>query len=60
MAHHRSRLVGLDKLTDAEVSRMLELFEDPTRAVFSLISVSAWVAPCFRDFLVLEIFWRGE
>jgi hypothetical protein len=51
MAHLRSRLVGPDKHTDAEVDRMLELFEDPTWAVFSPITVSARAAPFFGEFL---------
>jgi len=42
MAHLRGRLVGPDLLTDAEVDRMLELFEDPEWAAFSPIMVTAW------------------
>ncbi|HVB00294.1 MAG TPA: methyltransferase [Acidimicrobiales bacterium] len=42
MAHLRARLVGPDKLTDKEVDRMLELFEDPDWAAFSPIMVTAW------------------
>ncbi len=42
MAHLRGRLVGPDRLTDAEVDKMLELFEDPNWAAFSPIMVTAW------------------
>jgi SLT domain-containing protein len=42
MAHLRARLVGPDKLTDAEVDRMVELFDDPNWAAFSPIMVTAW------------------
>ena len=42
MAHLRGRLVGPDRLTDGEVDRMLELFEDPDWAAFSPIMVTAW------------------
>lgn len=42
MAHLRARLVGPGKLTDAQVDRMLELFDDPNWAAFSPIIVAAW------------------
>jgi ubiquinone/menaquinone biosynthesis C-methylase UbiE len=42
MAQLRGRLVGADKLSDAEVDRMLELFEDPRWAALSPIIFAAW------------------
>lgn len=42
MAHLRGRLVGPGKLSDTEVDRMLELFNDPEWAAFSPIMVTAW------------------
>ena len=42
MAHLRTRLVGPDKLTDTEVDRMLELFDDPNWAAFTPTMVTAW------------------
>jgi SAM-dependent methyltransferase len=42
LAHLRGRLVGLDKLTDAELDRMIELCEDPNWAAFSPIIIGAW------------------
>ncbi|MCA1648045.1 MAG: hypothetical protein LC797_22135 [Chloroflexi bacterium] len=38
----RQRLVGLGMLTDPEVDRMLELFDDPNWAVLSPIIMAAW------------------
>jgi SAM-dependent methyltransferase len=40
--HLRTRLVGVGKLTDDEVDRMLALFEDPHWSAFSPIIMSAW------------------
>jgi SAM-dependent methyltransferase len=42
LAHLRSRLVGPGMLTDAEVDRMLELFDDPKWSAFSPIIMAAW------------------
>jgi SAM-dependent methyltransferase len=42
LAHLRERLVGPDKLTDAQVERMLELFDDPDWAALSPIIMAAW------------------
>jgi SAM-dependent methyltransferase len=42
LAHLRSRLVGPGMLTDAEVDRMLELFDDPNWSAFSPIIMAAW------------------
>jgi SAM-dependent methyltransferase len=42
MAHLRGRLVGPEGLSDAEVDRMLELFDDPDWSAFSPIVVAAW------------------
>jgi SAM-dependent methyltransferase len=42
MAHLRSRLVGEGKLNDAEIDRMLELFDNPNWAAFSPVIVGAW------------------
>jgi hypothetical protein len=40
--HLRARLVGVGKLTDDEVDRMLALFEDPHWSAFSPIIMAAW------------------
>jgi SAM-dependent methyltransferase len=40
--HLRTRLVGDGKLTDEEVDRMLDFFEDPHWSAFSPIIMSAW------------------
>ena len=40
--HLRPRLVGVGMLTDDEVDRMLELFEDPNWAAMSPIIMAAW------------------
>jgi hypothetical protein len=40
--HLRTRLVGVGMLTDDEVDRMLELFEDPNWAAMSPIIMAAW------------------
>lgn len=42
LAHLRPRLVRADLLTDAEVDRMLELFDDPNWAALSPLIVAAW------------------
>lgn len=42
MAHLRPRLVGEGKLSDSEVDRMLELFDDPAWAAFTPVIVGAW------------------
>ncbi|HEY0582480.1 MAG TPA: methyltransferase domain-containing protein, partial [Chloroflexota bacterium] len=42
MQHLRPRLVGPGKLTEAEVDRMLELFDDPAWSAFSPIILAAW------------------
>ena len=42
LAHLRTRLVGAGMLTDDEVERMLELFEDPNWSAFSPIILAAW------------------
>jgi 2-polyprenyl-3-methyl-5-hydroxy-6-metoxy-1,4-benzoquinol methylase len=42
MQHLRQRLVGPDQLTDAEVDRMLELFDDPSWSAFTPVMVTAW------------------
>ena len=42
LAHLRPRLVEADLLTDAEVDRMLELFDDPNWAALSPLIVAAW------------------
>jgi SAM-dependent methyltransferase len=42
LAHLRPRLVGPGLLSDAEVDRMLELFEDPEWAAYSPIILGAW------------------
>lgn len=42
MAHLRSRLIGEGKLSDAEIDRMLELFDDPEWAAFSPVILAAW------------------
>lgn len=42
MAHLRGQLVGPGKLTDAEVDRMLGIFDDARFAAFSPIIVGAW------------------
>jgi SAM-dependent methyltransferase len=42
LAHLRPRLVGPGMLTDAEVDRMLELFQNPEWSAFSPIIVAAW------------------
>jgi len=42
MEQLRSRLVGPDKLTDAEIDRMLELFADPDWAALSPIVFACW------------------
>jgi 2-polyprenyl-3-methyl-5-hydroxy-6-metoxy-1,4-benzoquinol methylase len=42
LAHLRPRLVGPGKLTEEEVTRMLELFDDPSWSAFSPIIVAAW------------------
>jgi SAM-dependent methyltransferase len=40
--HLRSPLTGPDLLTDAEIDRMLALFDDPAWAAFSPIVMAAW------------------
>jgi SAM-dependent methyltransferase len=42
LAHLRGRLVGPGLLSDAEVDRMLELFDDPEWAAYSPIILGAW------------------
>ncbi len=42
MQRLRPRLVGSNKLTDAEVDRMLALFDDPAWSAFSPIILAAW------------------
>jgi SAM-dependent methyltransferase len=42
LAHLRPRLVGTGLLSDAEVDRMLALFDDPNWAAYSPIIVGAW------------------
>jgi SAM-dependent methyltransferase len=42
LAHLRDRLVGPDRLTHAEVDRMLELFDDPEWSALSPIIMAAW------------------
>jgi SAM-dependent methyltransferase len=42
MEHLRARLVGPGKLTDREVDRMLELFDDPEWSAMSPIIMAAW------------------
>jgi SAM-dependent methyltransferase len=42
LAHLRPRLVGPGMLTDAEIDRMLELFEDPNWSAFSPVIMAAW------------------
>jgi SAM-dependent methyltransferase len=42
LAHLRNRLVGPGKLTDAQVDRMLELFDDPDWSALSPIIMAAW------------------
>jgi SAM-dependent methyltransferase len=42
LAHLRARLVGPGLLRDAEVDRMLELFEDPEWAAYTPIILGAW------------------
>jgi 2-polyprenyl-3-methyl-5-hydroxy-6-metoxy-1,4-benzoquinol methylase len=42
LAHLRPRLVGPGLLSDAEVDRMLELFDDPNWAAYSPIILGAW------------------
>jgi SAM-dependent methyltransferase len=42
LAHLRTRLVGAGMLTDDEVDRMLELFDDPNWSAFSPIILTAW------------------
>jgi SAM-dependent methyltransferase len=42
LAHLRTRLVGAGMLTDDEVERMLEFFEDPNWSAFSPIIMAAW------------------
>jgi SAM-dependent methyltransferase len=42
LAHLRPRLAGSGLLSDAEVDRMLELFEDPNWAAYSPIILAAW------------------
>jgi SAM-dependent methyltransferase len=42
MEHLRSRLVGTGRLTDADIDRMLELFEDPNWSAYSPIILAAW------------------
>jgi SAM-dependent methyltransferase len=42
LAHLRPRLVGAGMLTDEEVERMLELFDDPNWSAFSPIILAAW------------------
>jgi SAM-dependent methyltransferase len=42
MAHLRPRLVGPGKLSDAEVDRMLELFDDRAWSAMSPIIMAAW------------------
>lgn len=40
--HLRPRLVGPDKLTDAELDRVIELFDDPNFESFTIILLGAW------------------
>jgi SAM-dependent methyltransferase len=42
LAHLRPRLVGPGRLSDAEIDRMLELFEDPNWSALSPIIMAAW------------------
>lgn len=42
VAHLRGRLVGPGKLTEVELDRMLELFEDPDWEAFSLLLLAVW------------------
>jgi SAM-dependent methyltransferase len=42
LAHLRSQLTGPDLLTDAEIDRMLALFDSPQWAAFSPIVLAAW------------------
>jgi len=42
LAHLRSRLVGPGLLSDAEIDRMLELFQDPNWSALSPIIMAAW------------------
>jgi SAM-dependent methyltransferase len=42
MEHARARLVGSAKLDDAEIDRMLALFDDPAWAAMSPLVVAAW------------------
>ena len=42
MAHLRPRLVGPGKLSDAEVDRMLDLFDNPAWSALSPIVMAAW------------------
>jgi SAM-dependent methyltransferase len=42
LAHLRPRLVAPGMLTDDEVDRMLELFDDPNWSAFSPVIVAAW------------------
>jgi SAM-dependent methyltransferase len=42
LAHLRGQLVGPGKLTDAEIDRMLGIFDEPGFAAFSPIIVGAW------------------
>ena len=42
MAHLRPRLVGPGLLDEAEVDRMLELFDDPSWSAYSPIILAAW------------------
>jgi 2-polyprenyl-3-methyl-5-hydroxy-6-metoxy-1,4-benzoquinol methylase len=42
LAHLRARLVGPGLLSEAEIDRMLELFDDPDWAAYSPLIVGAW------------------
>jgi SAM-dependent methyltransferase len=42
LAHLRPRLVGPGMLSDAEVDRMLELFDDPNWSAYSPVILAAW------------------
>jgi SAM-dependent methyltransferase len=42
LAHLRGRLVGPDKLTDAQVDRMLALYQDPSWSAFSPVIMAVW------------------
>jgi hypothetical protein len=42
LAHLRTRLVGVGMLSDDEVDRMLQLFDDPNWSAFSPIIMAAW------------------